>query len=105
MNTFARAAVIVALVIPALSASAPANAGDGGAVAAGVAGGLLGGLFLGSALAGPRYYEPAPVYVVPAPPPSYCIGLAEGHIGMIGVGRGYGLVFGYAIKLIALRPS
>jgi hypothetical protein len=72
MKTFARAAVIVALLIPALSASPPANAGDGGAVAAGVAGGLLGGLFLGSALAGPRYYEPAPVYVAPAAPPSYC---------------------------------
>lgn len=33
--------------------------------------------------------------------PPTAIGLAEGHIGMIGVGRGYGLVFGYAIKLSA----
>jgi hypothetical protein len=37
--------------------------------------------------------------------PPTATGLAEGHIGMIGVGRGYGLVFGYAAKLSALRPS
>lgn len=62
---------IAAIGFYAVATPTPARAGDGGAVAAGVAGGLLGGLFLGSALAGPRYYEPAPEYVGP-PPPSYC---------------------------------
>lgn len=39
----------------------------GGAVAAGVIGGVALGAILGGALAGPRYYEPAPVYVAPPP--------------------------------------
>jgi hypothetical protein len=49
---------------------APAQAGNGGAVAAGVIGGLAAGAIIGSAASQPRYYEPAPVYV--APPPSRC---------------------------------
>jgi hypothetical protein len=53
------------------AAIAPAQAGNGGAVAAGVIGGLAAGAIIGSAAASaPRYYEPAPVYV--APPPSRC---------------------------------
>jgi hypothetical protein len=67
----------IPLTIVAISASlfgmpTPARAGDGGAVVAGAAGGLLGGMLLGSALAGPRYYEAAPVYVAPPPRPPYC---------------------------------
>jgi len=43
-----------------------AAAGDGD-VAAGIIGGLAVGTLFGAAMAGPRYYEPAPVYVAPAP--------------------------------------
>src|SRR5438132_14247851 len=39
----------------------------GGEVAAGVIGGLAGGTLFGAAIAGPRYYQPAPVYVAPRP--------------------------------------
>lgn len=39
----------------------------GAAVGAGIAAGVLGGALAAGALAGPRYYEPAPVYVEPAP--------------------------------------
>ena len=68
-------AVITALatVIAASATLSPgtAHADRRGAVAAGVAGGLVGGLVLGSALqARPRYYEPAPVYAAPPPPPA-----------------------------------
>jgi hypothetical protein len=49
----------------------PAQAGNGGAVAAGVIGGLAAGAIIGGAVASqPRYYAPAPVYV--APPPARC---------------------------------
>ena len=63
------AATIGAAVLP----SAPAEArGRGGAVAAGIIGGLAAGALIGSAAAaGPRYYEPAPVYVAPPPPDCY----------------------------------
>ena len=45
----------------------PAQAGgNGGAVAAGVLGGLAAGAIIGGAVAQPRYYAPAPVYVEPA---------------------------------------
>ena len=60
------AATMGAAVMPA-----PAQAGNGGAVAAGVIGGLAAGAIIGSAAAGPRYYEPAPVYVAPPPPECY----------------------------------
>ncbi len=73
MNRLAIATAAAALGVSLLTAPTAANAGDGGAVAAGVAGGLLGGMVLGSALAGPRYYEPAPVYVAPPPPASYLL--------------------------------
>jgi hypothetical protein len=59
------AATMGAAIVPA-----PAQAGNGGAVAAGVIGGLAAGAIIGSAASQPRYYEPAPVYV--APPPSRC---------------------------------
>jgi hypothetical protein len=55
-----------------LTPPSPAEARDrGGAVAAGIIGGIAAGAILGSALSGPRYYEPAPVYVAPPPPPAY----------------------------------
>jgi hypothetical protein len=44
----------------------PAVAGSG-EVAAGIVGGLAVGTLFGAAVAGPRYYQPAPVYVAPAP--------------------------------------
>jgi hypothetical protein len=59
------AAVLAAAALPA-SAQARCH---GCGVAAGVVGGLAAGAILGSALAGPRYVEPAPVYVTPPPPP------------------------------------
>jgi hypothetical protein len=52
------------LLAAALPSSAQARC-HGCGVAAGVVGGLAAGAILGSALSGPRYYEPAPVYVAP----------------------------------------
>lgn len=74
MTKLSIATAMTAIMISACAAPTTAQAGDGGAVAAGVAGGLLGGMFLGSALASrPHYYyEPAPVYVEPPPPPYHC---------------------------------
>lgn len=40
---------------------------DNGQVAAGIIGGLAVGTLFGAAIAQPRYYAPAPVYVVPPP--------------------------------------
>jgi hypothetical protein len=60
---------IVSVAMPT-DASAQWRRG-GGAVAAGVIGGLAAGAIIGGAMAGPRYYEPAPVYV--APPPATCV--------------------------------
>lgn len=74
-------AASVALTVGAVSFAGTAEAGhrrhhivrhhhyhhnNGGNFAAGAIGFGVGALF-GSALAGPRYYEPAPVYVAPAP--------------------------------------
>ena len=57
------AATMTAVVLPA-----PAQARNGGAVAAGVLGGLAAGAIIGSAAASqPRYYAPAPVYAEPSP--------------------------------------
>jgi len=57
------AATLGAAIVPG-----PAQAGNGGAVAAGVIGGLAAGAIIGSAAASaPRYYEPAPVYAAPPP--------------------------------------
>lgn len=56
------------LVAAAVPSSAQARC-DGCGIAAGVVGGLAAGAIIGSALAGPRYYEPEPVYVAPPPPP------------------------------------
>jgi hypothetical protein len=48
-------------------ATTPAQAGDGGAVAAGIVGGLAAGTLLGIAASGPHYGPPPPVYVAPEP--------------------------------------
>ena len=48
-----------------MGASQPVEAGGrDGAIAAGVLGGLAAGAIIGGAVAQPRYYEPAPAYVV-----------------------------------------
>lgn len=63
------AAAVVAAALPS-----PTQAGCRGcAVGVGVIGGLAAGAIIGSAIAnsGPRYYEPAPVYAAPPPPPAY----------------------------------
>lgn len=74
--------IIALAVATAASAAALPTTADarcrGCAVGAGVIGGLAAGAIIGSALAGPRYYEPAPVYVERPPvyvaPPDYVEG-------------------------------
>lgn len=51
------------------AAPQPAQARDGGAVAAGVLGGLIVGGMIGAAASQPRHYGPPPAYVYDAPPP------------------------------------
>ena len=63
--------LVAAATMAAALAPAPAQAGNGGAVAAGVLGGLAVGAIVGSAAAQPRYYAPAPVYAAPPPPACY----------------------------------
>ena len=71
-------AAALAVTLTALTFAGSAEARDrryyrsnGGDVAAGAILGLAAGALIGSALSGPRYYEPAPVYVAPPPPPVY----------------------------------
>ena len=72
MKTLAIVAVAGAIAAAtAVTVPTPARAHDG-AVAAGIAGGLIGGLLLGGAIAPRPYYEPAPVYISPPPPPYRC---------------------------------
>jgi hypothetical protein len=66
---------LIVLVTAAMTAAivpAPAQAGNGGAVAAGIIGGLAAGAIIGSAASAPRYYVPEPVYAAPPPPPPSC---------------------------------
>lgn len=69
-------AAAMALTVGAMSFATSAEAGrrhhhrdHGGQVAAATIFGLAAGAILGSALSQPRYYQPAPVYVAPPPPP------------------------------------
>ena len=66
MQCMRMAAAAAALTLPFALLAPPAEAGHrhGHAVVAGAAGFALGTLF-GSAVAAPRYYAPAPVYVAP----------------------------------------
>lgn len=62
------AALTFAVALAPQEASAQwRRGGGGGAVAAGIAAGVIGGALIGSAIAGPRYYGPAPVYAAPGP--------------------------------------
>ena len=53
----------------AIAAPAPAEARNGGAIAAGVIGGLAAGAIIGGAVAGPRYgyYDNGPYYYAGGP--------------------------------------
>lgn len=68
----------VGVTLAALTAaSLPAEAGDGGAIAAGILGGTALGFIAGTAVASPPPPPPppvyyAPVYVAPPPPPPRC---------------------------------
>src|SRR5258708_4478201 len=66
---FLRNALVGLLIRGSLSLAVTAQTAvaGGGEVAAGVVGGLAVGTLFGAAIAGPRYYQPAPVYVAPAP--------------------------------------
>jgi hypothetical protein len=71
-NTFIALAAAGTLAA-ALPSPAQAHCAGCG-VAAGVVGGLAAGAIIGGAIASTRppvYYEPAPVYVGPPPPPAY----------------------------------
>jgi hypothetical protein len=60
--------LVLALVSAgSVAASVPVTAAhaENGNVAAGIIGGLAVGTLFGAAAAGPRYYEPAPVYTAP----------------------------------------
>jgi hypothetical protein len=59
----AAAALAVALTAAPTDAFAQRR---GAAIGLGILGGVAAGAIIGGALAGPRYYEPAPVYVAPA---------------------------------------
>jgi hypothetical protein len=66
-----RAALLgVGLAASAIMAVPAPSRADNGQVAAGIIGGLAVGTLFGAAVAQPRYYEPAPVYVV-SPPSCY----------------------------------
>ncbi len=69
MKRFLAITATAGLAISILAAPGSSRA-DNGQVAAGVIGGLAVGTLFGAAMAQPRYYAPAPVYV--APPPVTC---------------------------------
>jgi len=93
-------AAAVTIAAGTLSAPQPAQARCVGcAVGAGVAGGLIAGAIVGGAIAnsGPRYYGPAPGYVVyegyGAPYPAACPG---GYWARRPLRDGYGNVVGWS---------
>ena len=63
----ASSALLLAISASALIAWPCPSGAENGQVAAGIIGGLAAGTLLGAAVAQPRYYAPAPVYVVPPP--------------------------------------
>jgi hypothetical protein len=63
----ASSALLLAISATALIAWPSPSGAENGQVAAGIIGGLAAGTLLGAAVAQPRYYAPAPVYVVPPP--------------------------------------
>jgi hypothetical protein len=67
---FKRSLALLAPLALLLNAAPPAMASSGDAVVGGLAGFAVGTLF-GNAVARPRYYAPAPVYVAPPPPVVY----------------------------------
>src|SRR5438067_1518763 len=84
MRSISVLGVAIALSISGTAAVCPPARADNGQVAAGLLGGLAVGTLFGAAVAQPRYYAPAPVYVVP-PPSCYwtrkaCLGRISGHL-------------------------
>jgi hypothetical protein len=72
-NTMTRLPAVIAafaVAITAIASPSPSRA-DNGNVAAGIIGGLAVGTLFGAAMAQPRVYAPAPVYVAPPPPACY----------------------------------
>ena len=71
MTKTARVLMAAVAASAALTVEAVPSRADNGQVAAGVIGGLAVGTLFGAAMAQPRYYAPAPVYVAPPPPACY----------------------------------
>ena len=73
--------LVLAVAVSLAAPTAPAQAGDGGAIAAGVLGGLAAGAIIGGAVAQPRYYGPPPVVVrervYVEPEPEICVSHRE----------------------------
>jgi len=71
IKTAAKAGMALALTAGLLSAAAmPAQAGDGGAIAAGIIGGTALGVMVGAAAANSAPPPPPPGYYPPPPPPA-----------------------------------
>ena len=66
-KTLTALAAAATLAVVAIATPQPAQAHDGGAIAAGIIGGLAVGAIIGSAAAGPHYYGPGPYYYGAAP--------------------------------------
>lgn len=65
-KTFTTLTAAAALAVALTAAPSDAFAQRrGAAIGLGILGGVAAGAIIGGALAGPRYYEPAPVYVAP----------------------------------------
>ena len=63
MKIMTTAAAVAAVAVATIAAPAPAEARNGGAIAAGVIGGLAAGAIIGGAAAAPRYgYYGGPAY-------------------------------------------
>jgi hypothetical protein len=67
MRRISALVVAAGMAVSALIADTAQSRADNGQVTAGILGGLAVGTLFGAAVAQPRYYQPAPVYVVPEP--------------------------------------